>query len=89
MHDKLAFTAGILLESYQPTDATQLGYKPYKDKWLCLHIFRFTSLSTWLLYLLSKYYFISTIITTTNQNYHIKHILHIYSTIIAIFRLWF
>ena len=37
---------------------------------------------------LSKYYFISTIITTTNQNYHIKHILHIYLTIIAILRLW-
>ena len=32
MHDKLAFTANILLESYQLTDATQLGYKPYKDK---------------------------------------------------------
>ena len=32
MHDELASTAGILLESYQPTDATQLGYKPYKDK---------------------------------------------------------
>ena len=29
MHDKLA---GILLESYQPTDATQLGYRPYKEK---------------------------------------------------------
>ena len=51
MHDKLASTADILLESYQPTDATLLGYKPYKDKWLCLHIFNFTSLSTWLLYL--------------------------------------
>ena len=37
---------------------------------------------------LSKYYFISTVITTTNQNYHIKHILYIYSTIIAILRLW-
>ena len=32
MRDKLVFTAGILLESYQPTDATQLDYKPYKDK---------------------------------------------------------
>ena len=51
MHDKLASIAGILLEFYQPTDATQMGYKPYKDKWLCLHIFKFTSLSTWLLYL--------------------------------------
>ena len=50
MHDKLASTVGILLKSYQPTDATKLGYKPYKDKWLCLHIFKFTSLSTWLLY---------------------------------------
>ena len=30
MHDKLASTAGILLESYQSTNATQLGYKPYK-----------------------------------------------------------
>ena len=30
MHDKLVSTAGILLESYQPIDATQLGYKPYK-----------------------------------------------------------
>ena len=37
---------------------------------------------------LNKYYFISTIITTTNQSYHIKHVLHIYSTIIAILRLW-
>ena len=51
MHDKLASTAGILLESYQPIDATQLGYKPYKDKRLSLHIFKFTSLSIWLLYL--------------------------------------
>ena len=51
MYDKLAFTAGILLESYQLTDATQPDYKPYKDKWLCLHIFKFTSLSTLLLYL--------------------------------------
>ena len=77
MHDKLAFTAGILLEShqvtdvvqlgmqtirfaftpsillksYQLTDAPQLGYKPYKDKRLCFHIFKFTSLSTLLLYL--------------------------------------
>ena len=50
MHDKLASTAGILLKSYQLTDAKQLGYKPYKDKWLCFHIFKFTSLSTWLLY---------------------------------------
>ena len=32
MYDELASTAGILLESYQPTNATQLGYKPYKDK---------------------------------------------------------
>ena len=32
MHDILASTAGNLLESYQPTDATQLDYKPYKDK---------------------------------------------------------
>ena len=48
---KVASIAGILLESYQPTDATQLGYKPYKNKWLCLHIFKFTLLSTWLLYL--------------------------------------
>ena len=32
MHDKLASTAGILLESYQPIDVTQLGYKPHKDK---------------------------------------------------------
>ena len=47
---RVALTAGILLESYQLTDATQLGYKPYKDKWLCFHIFKFTSLSTWLLY---------------------------------------
>ena len=46
MHDKLAFTAGILLESHQLTEVVQLGYKPYKDKWLCLHIFKFTSLST-------------------------------------------
>ena len=51
MHDKLAFIAGILLESYKLTDATQLGYKPYKDKWLCFLIFKITSLSTWLLYL--------------------------------------
>ena len=51
MHDKLASTAGILLESYQLTDATQLGYKSYKDKWLCFHIFKFTSLSTLLFYL--------------------------------------
>ena len=51
MHDILAFTADILLESYQLTDATRLGYKPYKDKWLCFYIFKFTSLSTWLLYL--------------------------------------
>ena len=52
MHDKLAFIDGILLESYQLTDATQLSwsYKSYKDKWLCFHIFKFTSLSTWLLY---------------------------------------
>ena len=32
MHAKLAFTVGILLESYQLTDVTQLGYKAYKDK---------------------------------------------------------
>ena len=51
MHDKLVFTVGILLESYQLTDFTQLGYKPYKDNWFCFHIFKFTSLSTWLLYL--------------------------------------
>ena len=51
MHDKLAFIAGILLEPYQPTDATHLGYKPYKNKWLCFHIFKFTSLSTCLFYL--------------------------------------
>ena len=51
MHDKLAFTVGILLESYQLTDATQLGYKPYKDKWLYYYIFKFTSLNIWLLYL--------------------------------------
>ena len=51
MHDKLVFTVGILLESYQLTDATQLGYKPYKDKWLCFHIFKFISLNTWLLYI--------------------------------------
>ena len=44
MHDKLVFTAGILLESYQLTDATQLGYKPFKDKWLYFHIFKFTLL---------------------------------------------
>ena len=50
MHDKLAFTAGILSESYQLTDATQLGYKPYKNKWLCFYIFKFTLLSTLLLY---------------------------------------
>ena len=31
MHDKLAFTAGILLESYQLTDASQLGYKDRKS----------------------------------------------------------
>ena len=48
---RVAFTTGILLESYQLTDATQLGYKPYKDKWLYFHIFKFTSLSTLLLYL--------------------------------------
>ena len=30
MHDKLVSTAVLLLESYQPIDATQLGYKPYK-----------------------------------------------------------
>ena len=52
MHDKLAFTASILLESYQLTNAAQLDYKPYKDKWLYFHIFKFISLSTWLLYLL-------------------------------------
>ena len=38
---------------------------------------------------LNKYYFISTVITTTNQSYHIKHKLHIYSTIIAILRFGF
>ena len=48
---RVAFTTGILLESYQLTDATQLGYKPYKDKWLYFYIFKFTSLSIWLLYL--------------------------------------
>ena len=87
MHDKLVFTAGILLESYQLTDATQLGYKPFK-------ISDFTSISLNLHYWeymitlpLSKYYFISTVITTTNQRYHIKHVLQIYSTIIAILRL--
>ena len=51
MHDKLAFIAGILLESYQLIDATPLGYKLYKDKWLYFYIFKFTSLSTLLLYL--------------------------------------
>ena len=51
MHDKLAFIAGILLEPYQPTDATHLGYKPYKNKWLCFYIFKFTSLSICLFYL--------------------------------------
>jgi len=38
--------------------------------------------------LLNTYYFISTTIITINQNYYIKHILHIYSTIIMILRLW-
>ena len=36
---------------------------------------------------LNKYYFIiitSTVITITNQSYHFKHILHIYSIIIVI-----
>ena len=51
MHDILAFTVDILLKSYQLTDATQLGYKLYKDKWLYFYIFKFTSLSTWLFYL--------------------------------------
>ena len=32
--------------------------------------------------------FTSTTITTTNQSYHTKHILYIYSTIIAILRIW-
>ena len=41
MHDKLAFTTDILLECYQLIVATQLGYKPYKDKWLCFHVFKF------------------------------------------------
>ena len=36
---------------------------------------------------LNKYY-VSTIITTTNQNYHIKHVLHNYLTIIVILRFW-
>ena len=51
MDDKLVFTATILLESYQLTDATQLGYKPYKDKWLYFFNFEFTSLSIWLLHI--------------------------------------
>ena len=55
MHDKLTSTAGILLESYQPInatiDATELGYKSYKDKWLYFLIFKFTSLSIWLLHI--------------------------------------
>ena len=38
--------------------------------------------------LLNKYYFISTVITTTNYSYHIKRKLYIYSTIIVILRLW-
>ena len=37
---------------------------------------------------LNKYYFISTIITITSQNYYIKRILYIYSTIIMILGLW-
>ena len=36
---------------------------------------------------LNKFYFISTVITTTNQNYSIKRIFYIYSTIIVILRL--
>ena len=36
---------------------------------------------------LNKYY-ISTVITTIDQSYHIKHVLHIYSTIIMILRFW-
>ena len=38
---------------------------------------------------LNKYYFISIVITTTNQSYHIKRILYIYAAIIVILRLWF
>ena len=63
------------------------SYKPYKDRWLRFHISKFTSLSTLLLQFLNTYYIISTTITTINQSYYIKHILHIYSTIIAILRL--
>ena len=37
---------------------------------------------------LNTNYFFSTTITTINQSYYIKHILHIYSTIIMILRLW-
>ena len=37
---------------------------------------------------LNTYYFISITITTINQNYYIKHILFIISTIIMILRLW-
>ena len=37
---------------------------------------------------LNTYYFISTTITTINQNYYIKHMLLIYSTIIMTLRLW-
>ena len=63
MHDKLAFTAGILLESYQLTQAVQLGYKPSE-------ISDFASLSSNLHYWVYNYftfYFIPTTITTTNQ----------------------
>ena len=64
------------------------SYKPYKDRWLCFHISKFTSLSTWLLQFLNTYYIISTTITTINQSYYIKHILFIISTILMIVRLW-
>ena len=34
---------------------------------------------------LSKYYFISTVITTTNQNYHIKNTYYIFTQLLSQF----
>ena len=39
-------SAGILLAHWCYT----AGLQTIRDKWLCFHIFKFTSLSTWLLY---------------------------------------
>ena len=81
-------TAGvILLESYQLTDATQLELQTVQRKVTLLPYLKIYIIEYMITSPFTTYYFISTTITTINQSYYIKHILHIYSTIIMILRL--